>query len=61
MIVIFPPMTYIKKTECPHLQKGMKRTKRTVTLDTKMLVNRKVEAGEKRANLAKQQELCYKL
>ena len=51
LIVIFPPMTSIKKTDCP-LQKGVKRTRKTVTLETKMLVIRKMEAGEKRANMA---------
>jgi len=52
MIMIFPPVTYIKKTDCPHLQKCVKRTRKTVTLETKMLEIRKMEAGEKRANLA---------
>jgi len=33
------------------LQKGVKRTGKTVTLKTKMLVIRKMEAGEKRANV----------
>jgi len=40
----------IKKTDI-FLQKGMK-TKKTVTLQTKMLVIRKMEAGEKPAYLA---------
>jgi len=52
MIVIFSPTTSIKKTDCPLLQKGMKRTRKTVTLESKFLVIRKMEAGEKRANLA---------
>jgi hypothetical protein len=30
--VIFPPMMSIKKTDCPILQKGVKRTWKTVTL-----------------------------
>ena len=41
----------IKKTDCPLLQKGVKRTRKTVTLESKMLVIRKMEAGEKRANV----------
>jgi len=44
-------MTTIKKTDCPHLQKGVKRTRRTVTFETKMLVIRKMEAGKKHANV----------
>ena len=52
LIVIFPPMTSIKKTDCTLLQKGVKRTRKTLTLQTKMLVIRKMEAGEKRGNLA---------
>jgi len=43
-------MTF-KKTDCPLLQKGVKRTKNTVTFETKMLVIRKMEAGKKRANV----------
>jgi hypothetical protein len=54
-------MTSIKKTDCPRLLKGMKRTRKTATLETKMLAIKKMEAGEKRANLAWQRELCYKL
>jgi len=54
-------MTSINKTDCPLLQKGVKRTRKTLTLETKMLVIRKMEAGEKPANLAQQQELWYKL
>jgi len=50
--MIFPPMTSIKKTDCPLLQKGVKRSRKTVTLETKILVIRKMEAGEKRADLA---------
>ena len=49
--MIFPPRTSIKKTECPLLQKGVKRSRKTVTLETKMLVIRKMEASEKRANI----------
>jgi hypothetical protein len=45
-------MTSIKKTDCPLLQQEVKRTRNTVTLETKMLVIRKMEAAEKRANLA---------
>ena len=48
--VIFPPMTSTRKTGFPLLQKGVKRTRRTVPLETKILVFRKMEAGEKRAN-----------
>jgi hypothetical protein len=44
-------MTSIKKTDCPLLQKGVKRTRKTVTLETKMLVIRKIETGEKRADV----------
>jgi len=44
-------MMCIKKTDCPLLQKGMKRTRNTVTLETQMLVIRKMEAGEKRGNV----------
>ena len=44
-------MTSIKKTACPLLQKGVKRTRKSVTLETKILVIRKMEAGEKRANI----------
>ena len=44
-------MTSIKKTDCPLLQNGVKRTKKTVTLETKMLVITKMETGEKRANV----------
>jgi len=47
MIVIFPPMTSIKETDCPLLQKGVKRTGKTVTLENKMLAICKIEAGEK--------------
>jgi len=45
-------MTPIEKTDVLFSQKGVKRTRKTVTLQTKMLVIRKMEAGEKRANLA---------
>ena len=51
MIGIFPPMTSIRRTDCPLLQKGVKQTRKTVTLETKMLVIRKMEAGEKCANV----------
>ena len=50
LIVIFPPMTPIKKTDFPLLQKGVKITRETVTLETKILVIEKMEAGERRAN-----------
>jgi hypothetical protein len=46
LIVIFPPMTSIKMTDCPFAKRNEKN--KTVTLQTKMLVIRKVEAGEKR-------------
>jgi hypothetical protein len=39
------------KTDCFILQKGVKRTRKVVTSETKMLVIRKMEAGEKRANV----------
>jgi len=41
----------IKKTDYPLLQKGVKRTRTTLILETKMLVIRKMEAGKKRANI----------
>jgi len=44
-------MTSIKETDCPVLQKGVKRTRKTVTLETKLLAIRKIEAGEKHANI----------
>jgi hypothetical protein len=44
-------MTSIKETDYPLLQKRVKRTTKTVTLGTKMLVNRKMEAGDKCANV----------
>ena len=44
-------MMSIKKTDCPLLQKGVKRTRRTITSETKILVIRKMEAGEQRANV----------
>ena len=44
-------MMSIKKTDCPLLQKGVKRTKKSVTVKTKKLVIIKMEAGEKRANV----------
>ena len=49
--MIFPRTTSIKKTDYPLLQKGVKRTKKTVTLETEILVIRKMKAGEKRANV----------
>ena len=42
---------YIRKTDCSLLQKGVKRRRKTVTLETKMLVIGKMEAGEKCANI----------
>ena len=44
-------MTYIKKTDYPLLQKGAKRTRKTVILETKILVIRTLEAGKKCANV----------
>jgi len=44
-------MTSIRKTDCPLFQKGVKITWKILTLETKMLVIRKMEAGEKRANV----------
>ena len=44
-------MTSIKKANFFLLQKGVKRTRKTVTLDTKLLVLTKMETGEKRANV----------
>ena len=41
----------IKKTDYPLLQKGAKRIRTTVTLENKILVFRKTETGEKRANV----------
>jgi hypothetical protein len=49
--VIFPPIKSIKKTDCTLLQKEVKRTRKTVNLEAKMLVIRKTEAGEKRSNI----------
>jgi len=40
-------MMSIEKTDCPLLQKGVKRTRKTVTLENKMFVTRKMEAGKK--------------
>jgi hypothetical protein len=40
-------MTSVKKMDCPSLQKGVKRTRNTVTLETKV-GDQKMEAGEKR-------------
>jgi hypothetical protein len=44
-------MTSIKETDFPLLQKGVKRTSKAVTLGTKMLVIRKIEASEKCVNV----------
>jgi len=44
-------MMSIKKTKFPLLQKGVKKTRKTLTLKTKILVIRKMEAGEERANV----------
>jgi len=44
-------MTSIKETDCPVLQKGVKKTRKTVTLQTKMLVIKKMAAGKKHANI----------
>ena len=44
-------MMSVKKTDRPLLQKGGKRTRKTVTLESKMFVNSKMEAGEKRGNV----------
>ena len=44
-------MTTIKKADFPVLQKGVKIKRNAVTLETKVLVFRKMEAGEKRANV----------
>ena len=49
--MILPPTTSIKNADCPLLQKGVIRTWKTVTLETKMLVIRKMEAGEKHVNV----------
>ena len=35
------------------MQKEVKRARKTATLETEMLVNRKMEAGEKRANICR--------
>jgi transcriptional regulator len=43
-------MTSIKR-HCPLLQKGVKTTRKTLTLGTKILVIREKEAGDKRANI----------
>ena len=51
-------MTSIKKTDFPLLQKGMKRTRKTVTLEPKMLVIRKMEADEKCANICSSLDLA---
>ena len=51
LTVIFPPMTSIKKTDFPLLQKEVKRTRKTLTLETRMLVIRKMEAGQKCADV----------
>jgi hypothetical protein len=41
----------IKKRDCPLLQKGVKRTRKTVTLETKMSAIQKMEIGKKRAKV----------
>ena len=46
-------MTSVKKPGGPLLQKEVKRARKTATLETEMLVNRKMEAGEKRANICR--------
>jgi hypothetical protein len=51
LIMNFPPTTSIKKADCPLLQKGVK-SKKTLNFEAKMLLIRKMEADEKRANLA---------
>jgi hypothetical protein len=51
-------MMSIKNTDCPLLQKEVKRTRTTLTLETKMLVMRKMEAGENRANVCSSQGLA---
>jgi hypothetical protein len=43
-------MKSVKKMDCLILQKGSKRTRKVVTLDNKMLMIRKIKAGENRAN-----------
>jgi hypothetical protein len=48
LTVIFTPMMSVKKTDCPLLQKGVKRTRKTKILETQILVIGKTEAGEKR-------------
>jgi hypothetical protein len=58
MIVIFPPMASTKKTDRRLLQKGVRMTRKTVTLETKMLVIRKMEASEKRANVCSSRSLA---
>ena len=51
--MIFPPIASFKKKNFPRLQKGVKRTRRTVPFETKILAIRKMEAGEKRANVCR--------
>jgi len=40
-----------QKADCSLLQKGVKRTRKPVTLKTKILFIRKMDDGEKRANI----------
>ena len=40
-LYFFPPTTSIKKTDCPLMQKRVKRTRKTVTLENKMLLIKK--------------------
>ena len=51
-------MMSIKKTDCSLLLKGVTRTRKTVTLETKMSVIRKMEAGKKRANVCSSHSLA---
>jgi hypothetical protein len=51
--LIFPSIISTKKTDCPSLQKGVKRTRKAVNLETNMLVIRKMETGEKRASICR--------
>ena len=44
-------MTSIKKTDCPLLRKGVNTSRKTVTLETKILVISNMEASENRANV----------
>jgi len=44
-------MSSTKKTDGPLLQKGIKRTRKSLTLQTEILGIRKMEAGKKCANV----------